>query len=200
MLVIFAIKFLLFGGAFVIQSCQNDDIHKDSEKQSAIDKFEKIVLDLTPRIEELVDYKNDHSKVIEKYEAKEAMLPLVKGTIELLKSYEIKNADITNNFSNAEDPRIALVGLAILESQSKQQNTIASFSFDNFFIESAYAQGDLGHCAGRAVGIHAFSEIMAGRVGRSAVLGAFRKLASRTLGWIGLGLAVYDFGDCMGYW
>lgn len=48
MLVIFAIKFLLFGGAFVIQSCQNDDIHKDSEKQSAVDKFMRMILLKSP--------------------------------------------------------------------------------------------------------------------------------------------------------
>ena len=129
------------------------------------------------------------------------MLPLVQGTIELLKSYEINDNDIIDSFNNMEDPKIALVGLAILESQSRQENTTASINFENLFIASAYAQsGDIGYCAGRAVGIHALGEVLAGKVGRSAILRAFRKLASRTLGWIGLGWAVYDFGECMGYW
>ena len=82
------------------------------------------------------------------------MLPLVQGTIELLKSYEINDNDIIDSFNNMEDPKIALVGLAILESQSRQENTTASINFENLFIASAYAQsGDIGYCAGRAVGV-----------------------------------------------
>ena len=33
-----------------------------------------------------------------------------------------------------------------------------------------------------------------------AILKAAKKLATRTVGWLGAAVAVYEFGDCMNYW
>jgi len=35
---------------------------------------------------------------------------------------------------------------------------------------------------------------------RAALIKAAKKLATRTLGWVGVGIAVYEFGDCMNWW
>jgi len=56
-------------------------------------------------------------------------------------------------------------------------------------------------CAMDALGIPAGLIVgSAKNLGRKALLKAARKLATRMLGWVGAGIAVYEFGDCMEWW
>lgn len=47
------------------------------------------------------------------------------------------------------------------------------------------------------------SELILGSVKNlttKAILKAAKKLATRTVGWLGAAFAVYEFGDCINYW
>lgn len=66
-------------------------------------------------------------------------------------------------------------------------------------VSSLYAQ-DTYDFALSAVGIDAVLELFNGKVTRAIAQKAIRKIASRTLGWVGAAWAAYEFGDCMGWY
>lgn len=71
-----------------------------------------------------------------------------------------------------------------------------------------YAQPDLWDCAIRAFGIAAIAEYFSGNLDEKAKKKALKgtmkktlfKVASRTISWVGWGIALYEFGDCMETW
>ncbi|NJX16637.1 hypothetical protein [Tamlana crocina] len=52
-------------------------------------------------------------------------------------------------------------------------------------------------CMLRSVGVDAVIELFNGKVTKQVAKKALRKILSRTLGWVGAGIAVYEFGSCM---
>ena len=71
------------------------------------------------------------------------------------------------------------------------------------FGTATHAQ-DTYDCVLRSLGISALTDAITNglnsSVGKAVLKKAIRKLASRTLGWIGVAWAAYEFGDCMAWW
>lgn len=217
MFAIFAIKLLLFGGAFIIQSCQTDPVEDSTniEQELALSKFESLVRTSTPKIQSVMSKQQnlllsrsenatDVSAQTEE-DVKEAMMPLVNGSKELLLSLEITEEDLLEEFEDLEDPRIALVGMLVLAASSEENNQTA-FNFTSIFITSSYAQstgGKVWDCALEAIGVGALIDsIEAVQSGNKAILKkvgkkAIKKLASRVLGPIGAAIAAVDFAICL---
>lgn len=214
MFAIFAIKLLFFGIMFINQSCQTeDDIFENQEQKIALQKFENLFLEIQPKIENTFDKQNlllsKKSYVLDKQtveKSKEILTPLVKGSKELLKSYGINESDFLEEFADLNDPRIAFVGLMILSAdKKKEKDNLASINYASFFVASAYAinmdmEPDWYDCMLRSVGIDAVVELFNGKVTKAIAKKAIRKIASRTLGWVGAAIAVYEFGDCMDWY
>ncbi len=137
---IFAIKFLVLLGGMAFHACQKENEEfKYLEQQEAINKFERLVKETTPKIRNLVEEhysglnKNDiidgnfSERVTE--ETQRAMMPLVNGTKELLRTYDIEEEVLTEEFGDANDPRIVLIGLLLLAADSKEyQETAVNFA------------------------------------------------------------------------
>lgn len=207
MVAIFTIKLLLVGTIFVIQSCQTDnEIFENPEQQIALNKFESLAKKTTIRLESVAIKQN--SLLIAKsanfeeiqnqteQEAKDVLKPLIEGTKELFSSYGVEESDFLEEL-DSEDPRIAILGLALLSAKNNDNEVAVNLS--GLFVSDMYAQ-DAYDCALRAVGIDAIIELFKGKVTRKIAKKALRKIASRALGWVGAAWAAYEFGDCMGWY
>lgn len=212
MIAIFAIKLLLFGGAFIIQSCQTESIEdtQSIEQELALSKFESLVRTSTPKIQSMVERQQSFStskstfsrEVQQQNEAEmiESLNPLVEGTKELLLAFEIEAKDLEEVFGNENDPRLVIAGLALL-SMGNEDNNQTAINFSNIFVQSTYAQSGIGNCVLEALGVNAAVDAFKGGIKKLGKKGAFKllkKVAGRALGPIGVALAIIDFADCMG--
>jgi hypothetical protein len=112
--------------------------------------------------------------------------PLIDATIIALNNDGITNEEIIESFGSLNDPAIALVGIGIA----------ASNAMDN--VESG--DPDPINYLGRAyLGMDLQKGFWSQFSNRRVMLKAIGKAASRTLGWVGTALLVYDFADCMGW-
>lgn len=214
MLAVFVIKLLLFGGAFIIQSCQTDSIEysQNIEQELALFKFEGLVKTSIPKIQSIVveqhnlSFSKNTSAVVATNtdkEIREILMPMVTGTKELLATFDFTETDLSEEFNDLEDPRIALIGLAVLAAKDETNNQTA-MNFANIFGKTVYAQ-DAYDCLLRSVGIDAVIELVnsktiGSRAAKKLMKKAVRKIASRTLGWVGAAVAIYEFGDCMNWY
>lgn len=58
-------------------------------------------------------------------------------------------------------------------------------------------------CALMAVGITTIGDLISSGINgmsKSAVKKVLKKVAVRYMGWVGAGIALYEFGDCMSWW
>ncbi|WP_438969256.1 hypothetical protein [Nonlabens sp.] len=116
----------------------------------------------------------------------ETLDPLIDATLIALNNDGITNEEIIESFGSLQNPAIALVGIGIA----------ASNAMDN--IESG--DPDPINCLGRAyLGMDLQKGFWSQFRNRRVMLKAIGKAASRTLGWVGTALLVYDFADCMGW-
>ena len=73
-------------------------------------------------------------------------------------------------------------------------------NIDSFFATSVYAQ-DTFDCLIRSVGIDAVVEFVKVKIiTKKAIYKLIRKVAKRALGPIGAAWAIYEFGQCMGWY
>lgn len=202
MFVIFTIKLLLFGVVFVMQSCQTDnEIFENSEQRIALKKFESLAKHTAVKFENMALKQNNTlnakgSSSEDEEKAKEVLRPLIQGSKELFSAYGINESDFEE--LESEDPRIAILGLALLSAKTNNNNRVA-INLAGLFATSVYAQNAYD-CALRAVGIDAVVELFNGKVTKKIAKKAIKKIASRALGWIGAAWAAYEFGDCMGWY
>lgn len=219
MLALFMINLLIFGGMLLVQSCQTDDISSEQNEQiEAITKFENLVNKTAPKIQDIVNKRQSlqKSKSVNKNqmntqyeeEARKSLNELVIGTKELLSVYDIDDTDYINEFENNEDPRIALIGLAILASSQESQNKVGMLnktSFNLLGISNGYAQNQTVNCFLEATGISAGIAVVGAFTGaaltKTQVLRLVKKLAKtvgkRVIGVIGLAIIVGEFAWCM---
>jgi hypothetical protein len=202
---IFTIKLLFFGIVFLNQACQTDDnIFSISEKELALENFENMAKQVLPKLQgnleksRLLNKSSDtemSNKNVE--DIMNIMNPLTVTSTELLKTYGFTEKELTEDMGDVNDPRLVIIGLAILKAETK--NKEVAMNIDSFFATSVYAQ-DTFDCLIRSVGIDAVVEIVKGKITKKAVSKLIRKVAKRALGPIGAAWAIYEFGDCMGWY
>jgi hypothetical protein len=212
---IFVCKVCLIGAAMTLESCQtNEEEYKTLQQEEALTSFEVLVKNTTPKIKHLMDehpalLKNPDlldQKSVQKLEKEVNTLlqPLVHSTRKLLKSYEVEDEYLNQEFADPNDPRIALVGLFLLAAESQEKQGVA-LNFAQAFGTLSYAQDaqltedkpDWVDCMITAVGIDAVVEFLKGNVTEAIAKKAIKKIASRAMGFIGAAVALYEFGSCM---
>jgi len=223
---IFAIKLMLFGGAFLIQSCQTDEIEDTQtiEQEFALLKFEGIVRSSIPRIQSVVEKQQSFTtnsmttlsietqQQNEESQMKDILQPVVAGAKELLLSYGFTDEEINDEFGSTENKDVLMAGLAILEIETEANENYTSFNSINtndlFFMfgQSANAQSydDFKRCALDATGIAGVGILISEgikkgikKLGKKAVLKIVGKALARTLSWVGAAWAIADFSYCM---
>ena len=215
---IFVCKVCLIGAAMTLESCQsNEEEYITLQQEEALTSFEVLVRNTTPRIKHLMEkhpavLKNPDlldQKSVQKLEKEVNTLlqPLVHSTKKLLKWYEVEDEYLNQEFTDPNDPRIALVGLFLLAAESKEKQGVA-LNFAQAFGTLGYAQNtqlseakpDWVDCMIIAVGIDAVVEFLKGNVTEAIARKAIKKIASRAMGFIGAAVAMYEFGNCMGWY
>ncbi|MBT8320905.1 MAG: hypothetical protein KJO90_04475, partial [Eudoraea sp.] len=128
----------------------------------------------------------------------------ITSSTKLLETYGVSESFIKQEMGNPNDPRLALIGLWIaeaeghsLQAQVVHRAKLADFSL--FFQENTLTEvgPDWMECMMIAVGVDAIIEFAKGNVTEAIAKKAIRKIASRTLGWVGVALALYEYGNCM---
>ncbi len=213
MIAIFTIKILLLGGIFIFQSCLNDfeEVNDGSEQKLAITKFKSIVIKTTPKIRSVIEKQHlltakglstNKANVKAEKEINSAIAPIISGTKELLRTFDLTESDLAEVFDDPNDPRISIVGLTILASENNEGNQIA-MNFASILGTSVYAQswGDIGRCAAAALGvdlIYGLTDAGASAAWkRKALKKLFKKVATRILGPVGVAIAIAEFGICV---
>ena len=221
---IFAIKLLLFGGAFLIQSCQTDEIEDTQtiEQEFALLKFEGIVRSSIPRIQSAVEKQQSfttnsmttlsiETQQQNEDEIVESLKPLVEGSRELFYAFELSDNDIEEILDNGDSSTLAMLGLTFLaySNESKNNNDTASLDLLNsvFNIQTANGQdwGAIGGCAIGALGLDSLGTLKDALQGKKvtakalkkAVKKVAKKFAAGLSGW-GTAILVAEFAICVG--
>ena len=215
MFAIFTIKLLLFGGVFIIQSCQtdSDELFENTNKTLALDEFKNLLIKTSPNVQNVIETqrltmgyeKKNNTNIQTTYEedVKESLKPLVKGSLVLLKEYGIEDKDLLDNFGNLNNPNIAILALFTYRNETLRNNNsqvVKNNSLFNYFGTNAYAQStlDVVDCALTALGLPAGLVIgSAEKLTTKVLLKTAAKLAGRAIGWIALGVSVYQFARCV---
>lgn len=135
-------------------------------------------------------------------QSQDCLLPLYYESINVLNSYGLLE-DYYYETGSTDSPNIILAGFLIYASEkSLEEELIVAFS--EIFIQNTYARAIWVDCLLEASGIAGLADMFNmgiktfiksyGVKGAAKILG---KAAGRTIGWVGAGIAVFDFLDCM---
>lgn len=118
----------------------------------------------------------------ENEDLKESLKPVLEKSKDVLSAYGITNEDLEEVFPDDADANAIILAIAIAGT-----DTLATRS-------------QIVNCALEALGIPAGIIVGSAKtLTKKAILKAAKKLAARTLGWVGAAIAVVDFASCMDY-
>lgn len=142
-----------------------------------------------------------------------ALQPAIQEAKNYLYELGLTDAEISVELQGGDESDLVLAVMALKNAESNHLNsTNLSNNYQNLFGFSIYAQEqqqdntlqdsgpDWYDCLLRSVGIDAVIELFNGKVTKAIAKKAIRKIVSRTLGWVGAAIAVYEYGDCMGWY
>ncbi|MDR1582809.1 MAG: hypothetical protein LBS55_06055 [Prevotellaceae bacterium] len=136
-------------------------------------------------------------------------------SLSLLKSYGLTEAEINADLNGITEEKLIEVAYSILDIEEQAKKGIQLYDpSDNIsFLTGEQLpatdgiqirpQSDVGTCLLHAIGFAGAYELMRNgitRMSKGAVKKLLIKVASRYLSWVGLAIAVYEFGDCMDWW
>ena len=197
-----AIVLLFFGGVGCQKQADTPE-YKNVERELALDGLESSLK------ESAFFFKKAGRKGITEKEdvVRSALNPALQQSRKLLRTYGITDDFLNTEFKNPNDPRIILAGLCFLSAERQQGyarsiNRAQIFDLRFFAQENSLteAQPDWMECMLIAVGVDAIVEFLKGNITETLAKKAIRKIASRTLGWVGVALALYEYGNCMGWY
>ena len=206
----------LVGLAIVGQACVEESEsreYRNVNREVARSDFENALKESARSLEELVTsrpqlfYPEKEVTIVGKYrdqQLKKVLDPVITSSTKLLETYGISESFLEQEMGNPNDPRLALIGVWIAELERHGLDTrhvnhaqLANLSF--FFEENTWIEDDPDwmECMMIAVGVDAIIEFAKGNITEAIAKKAIRKIASRTLGWVGVALALYEYGNCM---
>lgn len=187
-----------------IPSQVTDEIQYSYDNINSIQSLSNFLIETDATIQYLPSETNcNYSLGINTQTVNVNLQPLVQDSKEFLYSKGFSEEEIQQMLLEENAPEIDLITLSMVIIENEMTYPIAKNSSD-LFINSSYARdidwGEVGHCAVHAIGIDLlFSLGSSGAVAwsRATIKAAFKKVASRMMGPIGVTIAVVDFGFCM---
>ena len=209
---LFLVKVLLFSGTLIVQSCTVDKETETIESEefaqnAAMSKFKLLVHNTAPMLNTLKNQTKKEGGIVtlsmrqdQEQQAKTMLMPLVESSKELLAAYHFTEADLAKEFDDLNDPRILIIGLAMLAAESETANQTA-MNFASMFGTYVYAN-EYWDCAVRALGFSSagLAALSKGKLTKSAIKMAVKVAARSVGGWLAVGFIIADFTSCMGYW
>jgi len=198
------IVFAMVAG-LAIQSCQAEDVYFiEPEKKSALDNFESLIEKTAPNLSKITERKynllSSKSASSKKkpqnleIETKNALQPLINGSINLLRSFEFSDEEIIKEFGSLDSPEVVLSGIFILAIEKDKQMSLPVASDYDRAVECTLRATGL---AGAGVLINEGIKEGLKKLGVKGTLKMVGKIAGRTLSWVGVAWAVGDFVYCM---
>ncbi|MDX1314700.1 MAG: hypothetical protein R3356_04295, partial [Eudoraea sp.] len=202
--------------ALISNACVNDGDtreYQNTNREMILGDFENTLSEAGKSLEVLINSGNAslHSgKVLaaegklQRRQIQNILQPVIDKSAGLLETYGISYAFLRQELGDPDDPRMVLIGLWLAEAERRSlqahhtyQAQLADLAF--FFQEDTLteAKPDWMECMLVAVGVDAIIEFAKGNVTEAIAKKAIRKIASRTLGWVGVALALYEYGNCM---
>ena len=136
-----------------------------------------------------------------------AMSPAIVEAKNFLYSKQMTDAEINEILDGQEEYNLVPLVTALIVTESNPSSSSASIDAFSLFGDISYAQDDesfssrLYDCGMRALGISALQDLIQqgykSTAGKKALKKAIRKIAARTLSWIGVAWAVFEFTSCM---
>lgn len=127
--------------------------------------------------------------------------PLVQDSKEFLYTKGFSEQDIQQMLVEENAVETDLIALAMVITENEATYPVAR-NYSGFFVNSAQALtwSEVGHCASHALGVDVLFSL--GSSGATvwtmgAIKTAFKSVAKRMLGPIGVAIAVVDFGFCL---
>ncbi len=137
----------------------------------------------------------------------EAMEPSIIEAKNYLHSKELTDSEIVEILDGEEEYNLVPLVAALIAEENNTSNSSVSNEALSLFITASYAQdgdsvsGRMYDCLMRSLGVTALQEAMQqglkSDAGKRALKKAVRKIAARTLSWIGAAWAVFEFVSCM---
>lgn len=221
---IYAIKLLVISSSFLYYSCQEIEFDNQVSNESLLQRFRDIsknqsqilnnrLADLNPSNSRVNSTTRSTIEGMSEPELKLIIEPVVSSGLDLLISYGISENEIIAEFGSLNSPDISRAALAVsqLENLANDGYVIQGFDESDFvlagiFIPEAHAS-EIYDCALQAAGVKVLMELAseglvagAKKLGKKGALKLVKKVAARSLGWVGAGVAAYEFGDCMNWW
>lgn len=133
----------------------------------------------------------------------ESLNPLVQQSKEFLYTKGFTEQDIQQMIEEENGVETDLIPLVMTITQAENGNLVAMNKFNFLPINYAYGYtwSEVGHCGMHALGVDILFSLGASTAtvwSMVAIKAAFKTVAKRMLGPIGVAIAVVDFGLCMG--
>ncbi len=129
-------------------------------------------------------YKNEDSNAVKAYFAEQA---------KILK--ELAKTKYNESFGNLDDQGIVLAGMVIAGVEAKEKSEIVVTAKS----QQAATFGCLMGAVGAVAGLGGFANTIAGAT-MATVFGVVKAIFGIYFSAFTVGWAVYEFGDCMGWW
>lgn len=126
----------------------------------------------------------DDNDSIKNKDLVESLEPVLAKSKELLSGYGVTDENLKEIFTDDADANAIILAIAIAGTET----------------ETPVTRSQVANCALDALGIPV-GLIVGGakNLSKKAILKAAKKLATRSLGWVGAAIAVVDFAACMDY-
>lgn len=170
--------------AIFILSCSKDE-NGTNQKSSNVD-FKKMNYEISLLFQNSELRLDDSQIYITEDGAILTLSQYLEGCVQNLRGRGFSDAEIIEEFGSLQNPAI----IVSVNWLNKIEYTLAS--------SQARQHADVYDCLLRAIGIDAVVELFNGKVTKSIAKKAIRKIVSRTAGWVGAAIAIYEFSDCMG--
>ncbi|NCF42202.1 MAG: hypothetical protein GWP32_04835 [Bacteroidetes bacterium] len=179
----------------------------DSETLNSIESIEGLV-NISNQYElELSESIDGNDEVIKTYSIPEQPIidsfePSIQSAKNYLYSLGFSDLEIETELQGSEESNLVIAVMGLIDAENQNSGSI-TFNYNDLFGQSAHAMAmpqDWYDCLLRSVGIDAVVELFNGKVTKTIAKKAIRKIVSRTLGWVGAAIAVYQYGDCMGWY
>ncbi|WP_420387941.1 hypothetical protein [Roseivirga sp.] len=195
----FTLKLSLLILVFVVVSCQDNMRPNYHFDQNVIDEYASFVQTGLFSSMSRSQASIEEGSVTEQ-QAKALMKDLTERSMSFLRGLGFSEEDINSELGGINSPSTSVVALILLENIKTDQLT----SSKNIWINQAYAKSDVWGCIGEAFGFAAVGYLLEYGIeeaiehyGKKGLIKVLGKAAGKTLGWIGLAVAAYEFATCM---
>ena len=207
---------VLIGLTLVTQGCSDEIKPRDYpnvNRELVLNEFEVALSEAGKGLEKLMQTKSSdtHSERAlwiedeqRNGQLRSLLKPILSKSISLLETYGITQDFVEKELGDPNDPRIVVIGVWLAETErrgllARHTHHVQRADFGFFFQEKTLSEDrpDWMDCMIIAVGVDAIIEFAKGNVTEAIAKKAIRKIASRTLGWVGVALALYEYGSCM---